>query len=48
MLDEGGGIDGNGDEESGINTGRLYGICVLHPRLLTANGADFEASGELW
>jgi hypothetical protein len=23
-----------GDEESGLGTGRLYGICVIHPRVL--------------
>jgi hypothetical protein len=25
-----------GDDESGLGTGRLYGICVVHPRVLSA------------
>ena len=24
------------DEEAGMGTGRLYGICVVHPRLISA------------
>ncbi len=48
ILDEkGGGFDTDdveADEEAGVNTGRLYGICVVHPRLLTSAGADFESS----
>jgi hypothetical protein len=30
------------DEESGVGTGKLYGICVLHPRLLRTNEIDMN------
>lgn len=39
------------DDECGINTGRLYGICVIHPRLLKGtslypNTAEHHAANE--